>query len=498
MSPFGVSFGDKRRTLQLETLYDLALSASGPESVLVDDVLERVCAVLDPSAALAWTAPERGPDGAPTVDTGALAQVGFSGEQPELTGVLASDLWRSELSHGNTQLLTAGEFADRDHQSLLAVPITQGESSIGGIVVLDKEDRAGGVTPFTEDDRRFLKSVAVLTARAVTGVRRVNDLAARNRRLEEENRALRSAWTEVDAGAKVVAHARPLQEAMEIVGRVAPRSINVLIRGESGTGKELMARVVHGLSGREGPLVAINCAALPESLLESELFGIERGVATGVRERGGQFELADGGTLFLDEIGDLQPALQVKLLRALEQGEITRVGGSAPIPVDVRVVSATHQDLEARLADGSFREDLYYRLKGVEVEVPPLRDRREDIPHLIKHFAAEFGRREEIEPPAFSPDAVSQLVAHDYPGNVRELKNMVEAALSLAGTDEVSASLVRSLLGSSSELSGPAPLDLQTMQQRHIRRVLSIAGGNKSRAARLLGIDRRTLQRRGF
>ncbi len=498
MSPFGVTFSDKRRTLQLETLYDLALHVSGPEPELVEGVLERVCSVLDPSAAVAWTTPKPSVDGIVDGVPGALAHVGWGIKQPDLSSVLASDLWQGALSQGLTQQLDRGQLAGLEHQNLLAAPVMQGGDCLGMLAVIDKEDRAGGVTRFSDEDRRFLESVAVLMARAVAGVRRVNALSARNQSLEEENRALRSAWTEVDIGTQVVAHARPLAEAMEILGRVAPRVISVLVRGESGTGKELMARVVHGLSGRSGPLVAINCAALPESLLESELFGIERGVATGVRERRGQFELADRGTLFLDEIGDLEPALQVKLLRALEEGTITRVGGMRPIKVDVRVVSATHQDLEAKLVDGSFREDLYYRLKGVEVRVPPLRERREDIPYLVRHFAKNFGERENMQPSTFSPEAVALLVAHDYPGNVRELKNLVEAALSLASEAEVGAEMVRSLLGSASDLLGPTPLDLQTVEKRHIKRVLAVAGGNKSRAARLLGIDRRTLQRRGF
>ncbi|NJL28773.1 MAG: sigma 54-interacting transcriptional regulator, partial [Thermoanaerobaculia bacterium] len=258
-----------------------------------------------------------------------------------------------------------------------------------------------------------------------------------------------------------------------------------------------IAKLAHVQSGRPGPLIALNCAALPEALLESELFGIEGGVATGVDARRGKFELADAGTLFLDEIGDLQPSLQVKLLRALQEREVVHVGGQKAIPIDVRLIAATHRNLEACIRDGQFREDLYYRLKGVEIELPPLRERRQDIPHLVRFFTEEFCHRENLTPPQFEPDALLLLLSADYPGNVRELQNLVEGAISLAeGT--VDAELVRGLLGSSGGEPADGTLDLLTVERRHIARVMRIAGGNKSAAAKLLGIDRRTLQRKGF
>ena len=258
-------------------------------------------------------------------------------------------------------------------------------------------------------------------------------------------------------------------------------------------------RLLHDLSGREGALIAINCAALPESLLESELFGIEGGVATGVQARPGRFELADRGTLLLDEIGDMQVSLQVKLLRTLQEREVLRVGGRRPIPVDVRLVAATHQDLEALVARGQFREDLYYRLKGVEVELPPLRERRQDIPLLLRAFTEEFCRREGIPVAQFRPEALALLLAHDYPGNVRELQNLVEGAVSLA-EGEVDGELLRSLLvaSPSAETERTDSLDLDSVERRHIVRVLQLTGGNKSEAAKLLGLDRKTLQRKGF
>ena len=287
-----------------------------------------------------------------------------------------------------------------------------------------------------------------------------------------------------------------MRRVLEIVERVAPRGVNVLVRGESGTGKELIAKLLHLRSGREGSLIAVNCAALPDSLLESELFGIEGGVATGVQARPGKFELADRGTLMLDEIGDMPVSLQVKLLRALQEREVVRVGGRRPIPVDVRLVAATHQDIEALVAAGRFREDLYYRLKGVEVELPPLRERRADIPHLVRTFVEEFCRHEGIPVPQFRSEALALLLAHDFPGNVRELQHLVEGAVSLADR-EIDAELVRSLLGTPAQQS-PEPLDLAALERRHIGRVIKLAGGNKSEAARILGVDRKTLQRKGF
>ena len=215
-----------------------------------------------------------------------------------------------------------------------------------------------------------------------------------------------------------------------------------------------MAAFLHQRSERTGPLVAVNCAALPESLLESELFGIEGGVATGVRARLGRFELAEGGTLFLDEVADLDVALQVKLLRALQEREIVRVGGQRAIAVDARVVAATHQPLERLVEEGRFREDLYYRLKGISVELPPLRERRRDIPHLIRHFAERFCERESVELPQFDRTALNFLLAHDYPGNVRELQNIVEGAVSLAD-GVVDVALIQSLIGRRGRPSEP-------------------------------------------
>jgi transcriptional regulator with PAS, ATPase and Fis domain len=486
-----VSLVEKRRILQLETLYDLALAlqAQRAEQELVDELVGRVCAVLDPAAAVAVTRDAYGGARGESV-------VGWVDAAPDGAALLAAPLWRELLAEGRQLARSDGELAGRHFHHLLATPLAYRGVYLGYLAVLDKEVRGDPDPTFTADDRRFLDSVAALAGVALDAARQVERLKTQRERLEEENKTLKGRLADEVAGRRIVAYDPPMRRVLELVERVAPRSVNVLIRGESGTGKELIAKLLHLRSGREGALIAVNCAALPESLLESELFGIEGGVATGVQARPGKFELADHGTLLLDEIGDMQTSLQVRLLRALQEREVVRIGGRRPIPVDVRLVAATHQDLEALVRAGRFREDLYYRLKGVELELPPLRERRQDIPHLVRTFVEEFCRREGIPAPQLRPEALVLLLAHGYPGNVRELQNLIEAAVSLAER-EIDADLIRSLLGTPAAQS-PEPLDLSGMERRHIGRVLKLTAGNKTEAARILGIDRKTLQRKGF
>jgi len=482
---------EKRRILQLETLYDLAIAlhAQRPEQELVDELLQRVCAVLDPAAAVAVTRDAYG-------GARGVATVGWLDDLPAGDALLAAPIWRELLTEGRTLARAQGELAGRRYEQLLAAPLAYRGVFLGYIAVLDKEVRGDANPAFPPEDRRFLDSVAALAGAALDAARQVERLETQRERLEEENKALKGRLAQEVAGQRIVAHAPPMRRVLDVVERVAPRGVNVLVRGESGTGKELVAKLLHHLAGREGALIAVNCAALPESLLESELFGIEGGVATGVQARPGKFELADHGTLFLDEIGDMQISLQVRLLRALQEREVTRIGGRRPIPVDVRLVAATHQDLETLVGEGRFREDLYYRLKGVEIELPPLRERKQDIPHLVRAFVEDFCRREGIPMPALRSEALALLVSYDFPGNVRELQNLIEGAVSLAERD-IDADLIRSLMGTPAQQS-PEPLDLATLERRHIARILKLTGGNKSEAAKILGLDRKTLQRKGF
>lgn len=491
--PRTADLAEKRRILQLETLYDLALTlhADRPEGELVEELLQLVCTVLDPAAAVAVT---RDPFGGAR----ALSAVGWT-ERPSGEALLSDPLWTELLSGGQAVVQEQGRFCERTYKALIAAPLSYRGVFLGYLVLLDKESRQiddESSAGFTKEDRRFLDSVAALAGVALDSARQFEALVTQRERLEEENKALKGRLVEELSDHRIIAHAPPMRRVLEVVERIAPRNVNLLIRGESGTGKEMIAKLVHSLSERRGALVAINCAAIPESLLESELFGIEGGVATGVQARRGKFELADEGTLFLDEIGDMDLALQAKLLRTLQEREIIRVGGHQAIPVDVRVVAATHRNVEQRVDDGKFREDLYYRLKGVDIELPALRERRQDIPLMMRLFIEEFCRREGIEPPSIESEATTLLLAHDFPGNVRELQNLVEGAVSLAD-GRIDAPLVSSLLGGGTE-DGQDPLDLVFNEKRHIERVLKLTGGNKSAASRLLGIDRRTLQRKGF
>lgn len=245
--------------------------------------------------------------------------------------------------------------------------------------------------------------------------------------------------SQIESRYEIVGTSYAIRQVLERVEKVGPTDARVLITGENGTGKELVARAIHRLSARsEKPFVEVNCAAIPSELIESELFGHIKGSFTGaVADRAGKFEQADGGTLFLDEIGDMSPDAQAKVLRALEQGVITRVGGSKPIEVDVRVIAATNKDLSAEIEEGGFREDLFYRLNVVPVHLPPLRERRDDIPMLIQHFADIMTRREGMSPRSFETAAIDRLQALSWPGNVRELRNTVERLLILAPGETV-------------------------------------------------------------
>jgi DNA-binding NtrC family response regulator len=295
-----------------------------------------------------------------------------------------------------------------------------------------------------------------------------------------------------------------------LVQRAAPTRATVLVTGESGTGKELVARALHAAGPRaRRPFVALNCAALPAELAEAELFGHVRGAFTGaVHDRAGLFEAADGGTLFLDEIGDMPLGLQAKLLRVLEAGEVTRVGATRPVAVDVRVVAATHRGLDALVAAGRFRDDLRYRVAVLTVELPPLRERREDVPALAAHFLAHFAERHAVPPRPLADDARRALLAHDWPGNVRELRNAIERALLLADGDAIAAAdLPAEVRGSTAPLrpAEAAAADLPFVEARRraldafdrafLAAALERHGGNVSAAARVLGLHRPSLQK---
>jgi two-component system nitrogen regulation response regulator NtrX len=262
--------------------------------------------------------------------------------------------------------------------------------------------------------------------------------------------------TEVESRHEIVGSSFQIRQVLERIERVGPAEARVLIRGENGTGKELVARAIHRISPRaKNPFVEVNCAAIPSELIESELFGHIKGSFTGaVSDRAGKFEQAHGGTLFLDEVGDMSLAAQAKVLRALEQGVVTRVGSGKPIEVDVRVVAATNKDLEAEIREGNFREDLYYRLNVVPIELPPLRERREDIPMLVQHFAGLLQRKDGVIPKDFTRGALNRLQGLEWAGNVRELRNTVERLLILTSGDSVGAEDVELLVSGGGSAGG--------------------------------------------
>ena len=336
------------------------------------------------------------------------------------------------------------------------------------------------------------------------------------RRLATASRELRGASRRSGAsqeGPALVGHSPPIIEVMKTLARAAPTQATVLLLGETGTGKELVARTIHGYSERTGRrFVAVNCSALAEGLLESELFGHLRGAFTGASgARPGLFREADRGTLFLDEIGDISPALQARLLRALQEHEIVPVGSETPVKVDVRIIAATHRDIGALVRAGKFREDLYYRLNVVTLHLPPLRERKQDIPLLMDHFLRELTERHGRGPVAVDPDAQHRLLSYDWPGNIRELQNVLERALVLAEQDVIGPehlpAEVRPGGGPAEALApepgdsgsaGPEPnalLSLEEIERRHVMRVLEATGGSREEASRILGISRRTLTR---
>jgi DNA-binding NtrC family response regulator len=327
------------------------------------------------------------------------------------------------------------------------------------------------------------------------------------RRLREENRSLREALGERYQFRNIVARSPKMQEVLATVERVASTQSTVLLGGESGVGKDLIARAIHEHSRRaSGPFIKINCTAIPENLLESELFGYEKGAFTGANTaKPGKFELADKGTIFLDEIGDVPGSIQVKLLHVLQDREFERLGGTKTLKVDVRVVAATNQDLRAALEQGTFREDLYYRLNVVPISIPPLRERKEEIPYLADHFIARFARESGKPLSDITPAALRLLMDFHWPGNVRELENIIERAVALsAGTVidvadirlDVSAARPAPVVAGGSLPFPPEGMTLEEFEDEIIRESLRRADGNKSQAARLLGLSRNALRYR--
>ncbi len=372
-------------------------------------------------------------------------------------------------------------------KSIVCTPMKDDDRVIGVIQFINKAD--GG--SFQKSDLDLLAVFADLAALAIVNAKKFQLVDRENKNLREE----------LDTGSDIVGKSEPIRRVVAEALRVADSQASTLIMGESGTGKELMARLIHQASPRkERRLITINCAAVPETLLEDELFGHEKGAFTGaVGQKIGKFELADESTIFLDEIAEMSQTMQAKLLRVLQDGIFYRVGGNVPISVDIRVMAATNQNIADEIQKGNFRKDLYYRLNVVEINMPPLRERKEDIPLLARHFVDIFQREKGYVNLDISPEAMNKMLQYDWPGNVREFKNAIERAVVMGNGRRIMPADLPMLQGDASMDSMPVGITLREamdeFKKRFIEANLKNTGGNQSKAAAIMGIQRTYLSR---
>ncbi len=387
-------------------------------------------------------------------------------------------------------------------RNILSVPMRNNKRAIIGVFqVLNKREGK-----FTTEDEQFVSALALHAGIALQNAQALNDLESRQQALLEENQNLRKEVEERFTSKSILGTSAKINDIRSVIERTAETSVSVLITGENGTGKELSARAIHYMSPRRNrPFVAVNCAALPESLVESELFGIEKGVATGVERRVGRIESANGGTLFLDEIGDLSLTAQAKLLRVLQEREVEWVGGRRPVPVDIRLVAATNKDLKEEIRQNRFRQDLFFRLNVIHLHMPPLREIRVDIPLLATHFLRKHAREMGRDIDGFSQEALRMLAAYAWPGNVRELENEVKRAVVLATGREIAlrdlSDAVREehlLLPEREPETTPGGKQslknrVTTLEIQMIRDAMAQTDSDRRRAAKLLGLSHQGL-----
>jgi len=489
-----------RAAERLVKLYDLARAAAAADTVaeLFERVGESIEAALEADRVFPILYDEEGGKWTPwarsTKTRGSIRLARAVADAPVSMGVV-----ETVRSEGKAVLTRAAEderFRDRrsvkanEIGTVICVPLVARERFLGVLYA----DRVAGGEDFDEGDLEFLDAAAAYAALALESLRVREAVSRKAEALSREVRAEHA----------MVGDSPPIKRVFEFIERAAPVDAGVLVLGESGTGKELVARAVHYNSRRaDGPFETVNCAALTESLVESELFGNVKGAFTGATaDRPGRFELADKGTIFLDEIGELPDNIQTKLLRVLEQGESMRVGDAKVRHVDVRVVAATNRDLDREVAEGRFRQDLFYRLNILRVDLPPLRERGKDIGLLIDHYSDVFVRKMGRSGFTLAPEVRATLKAYSWPGNVRELKNVLERIAVLCPADPIEekdlppglfAGPSLTEAARTSEVSESGVMSLGDVEREHVLRVLASAGGNKKRAAELLGIDRSTL-----
>jgi transcriptional regulator with GAF, ATPase, and Fis domain len=414
--------------------------------------------------------------------------------------IIVEDAYNSPLFYPSVDSKTG--FQTRN---ILTVPLRNIRREIIGVFqVLNKTEGK-----FTSEDEQLVETLALHAAVALENAKEIADLETRQQALLEENELLRLEVAERYTTRSILGTSAKISKIRDLIDKTAQSGVSVLITGENGTGKELSARAIHHGSSRRGkPFVAVNCAALPETLVESELFGIEKGVATGVERRVGRIESANGGTLFLDEIGDLNLTAQAKLLRVLQEREVDWVGGRKPVPVDIRLVAATNKDLKDEIKNGRFRQDLYFRLNVVHLHMPPLREIRADIPVLAMYFLRKQIREMDREVTGFSSEAMKALMAYSWPGNVRELENEVRRAVVLTSGNQImqedlSESVREEALedspsdsenvSTSKDLKQKLKDRVITLEIQMIRGAMTQTAGDKRRMAKLLGLSHQGL-----
>jgi Nif-specific regulatory protein len=414
--------------------------------------------------------------------------------------IIVEDAYNSPLFYPSVDSKTG--FQTRN---ILTVPLRNIRREIIGVFqVLNKAEGK-----FTSEDEQLVETLALHAAVALENAKEIADLETRQQALLEENESLRLEVAERYTTRSILGTSAKISKIRDLIDKTAQSGVSVLITGENGTGKELSARAIHHGSSRRGkPFVAVNCAALPETLVESELFGIEKGVATGVERRVGRIESANGGTLFLDEIGDLNLTAQAKLLRVLQEREVDWVGGRKPVPVDIRLVAATNKDLKDEIKNGRFRQDLYFRLNVVHLHMPPLREIRADIPVLAMYFLRKQIREMDREVTGFSSEAMKALMAYSWPGNVRELENEVRRAVVLTSGNQImqedlSESVREEALeespsdsenvSTSKDLKQKLKDRVITLEIQMIRGAMTQTAGDKRRMAKLLGLSHQGL-----